>query len=409
MDDAVSFRAVPYSSIQESDRLLAQWEETLPQELVMDEYRIARSLGSPVTSIRRQGVQSVIIRTAYYHIRFTLHRPYAHIPSSLETAVGAAGKLIVLVGQTRPDFLSNTALAVPGHMNWGPFHVFSAAMFFSFQLISHPDQPAGKLFRENIKKAIACLEQSRWMPVGDKALTILRALAPLYEEELEHELVEERERKKAEVLNVVKTLAFPYQDTPYARSMDSPGYSKREHYEPTVSTGSTPSAADLSSQTVYEAGPPAPAPVPGPPQHPISSVRWVPGQGEPQPQPPPAGRGMNVNAYAPPPPRAPGASQQHKGYVSSSHMGEQQIDVGTLPPPGAGEYANSNANMAAMYTLPGQATVPMEMMGPPEMQYLHPADESSMWGASIGFGLGEWAQFLHAMQRADTNGVKSGH
>ena len=41
--------------------------------------------------------------------------------------------------------------------------------------------------------------------------------------------------------------------------------------------------------------------------------------------------------------------------------------------------------------------------------YKNPADESSMWGASIGFGLGEWAQFLNAMQRGDTNGIKSGH
>ncbi|TCD70451.1 hypothetical protein EIP91_003212 [Steccherinum ochraceum] len=389
MNDAVSFRPVAYSAIQESDKLLAHWEETLPPELILDEYRIARSLASPITSVRRMGVQSVIIRTAYYHIRFTLHRPYAHIPSSLETAVSAAGKLIALVGQTRPDFLSNTALAVPGHMNWGPFHVFSAAMFFSFQLISHPDQPAAKLFRENIKRAIACLEQSRWMPVGDKALTILQALAPLYSEDLSSDPTDERERKKAQVLNLVKTLAFPYQDTPYSRSADSPGY-PRDHYE---STGSSPSV----DAAQYEQAP-QPDVNSGPPQHPTSSVRWVPSQSD----------GHNVNAYPQAGPSkvpssyAPIPPPSMSNHVPSGPLLESQSpELRTLPPT-ASEYA-------AMYTLPGQQPAQMEMMGPPDMPYLHPADESSMWGASIGFGLGEWAQFLNAMQRPDTNGMKSGH
>lgn len=392
MDDAVSFRAVPYSSIQESDRLLAQWEETLPQEMNLDEYKIAYSLASPVTAVRRMGVQSVIIRTAYYHIRFTLHRPYAHIPSSLETAVGAASKLVALVGQTRPDFLSNTALAVPGHMNWGPFHVFSAAMFFSFQLISHPDQPAGKLFRENIKKAIACLEESQWMPVADKALTILQALAPLYSEEL-NELPEERERerKKAQVLNVVKTLAFPYQDTPYARSSDSPGYS-RDHYESASSTPST----DGPQNVVYDP-PPQQTPVLGPPQHPIPSVRWVPGPEH----------SVNVYPHAGPSKHPYNPSQtlpKHTQPLPSQLDSQSSPDLATFPPTDYG----ASANMASMYVLPGQAPVQLEMMGPPEMPYMHPADESSMWGASIGFGLGEWAQFVNTMQRPDTNGMKSG-
>ncbi|KAH8105515.1 fungal-specific transcription factor domain-containing protein [Cristinia sonorae] len=408
MNDAVSFRAVPYSSIQESDRSLVHWEENLPQEMDLDEYRIARSLASPVTSLRRTGVQSVIIRTAYYHIRFTLHRPYAHIPTSLETAVNAAGKLIALVGQTRPDFLSNTSLAVPGHMNWGPFHIFSAAMFFSFQLISHPDQPAGKLFRENIKKAIACLEQSRWMPVGDKALTILQALAPLYSEELGNDPPDERERKKGQVLNLVKTLAFPYQDTTYARTTDSPGYT-REQY-------SQSSSPDVAPQPVYDSHPQHTS-VPGPPQHPISSVRWVPGQSDV----------TTTTSSAYPPSTSSGTSRhppyphsQHQPYSSlpshNTHTQPAQHSPTSLEPPhsshpelsgsGGVEYASS------MYALPSHHGAAasmhhqqqMEMMGPPDMPYMHPADESSMWGASIGFGLGEWAQFLNAMQRSDTNG-----
>lgn len=253
MDTAVSMRPVAYETLQAHDRALTQWMDTLPPELDLDEFRVARSLASPNTITRRLGVQSVIIRTSFYHIRFTLHRPYASAPSlkvgdkqtasskdkdikherhvvSLDIAVGAADKLITLVGQARPDFLANESLAVPGHMNWGPFHVFSSAMFFSFQLISNPDQPGASLFRANIQKALNTLELSRGTMVADKALDILRALAPLYSQDFANEAEQERERMKSRVLSLVKTLAFPYHDSPkYPRvnavdSPNAPGY-----------------------------------------------------------------------------------------------------------------------------------------------------------------------------------------
>lgn len=253
MDSAISMRPVAYETVQAHDRALTQWMDTLPSELDLDEFRVARSLASSNTITRRFGVQSVIIRTSYYHIRFTLHRPYASVPSlkvgdkrhssfkdkhaknerhtlSLDIAVGAADKLITLVGQARPDFLANASLAVPGHMNWGPFHVFSSAMFFSFQLISNPDQPGASLFRANIQKALTTLELSRGSPVADKALDILHALAPLYSQDFANEDEQERERMKSRVLSLVKTLAFPYHDSPkYPRvnavdSPNAPGY-----------------------------------------------------------------------------------------------------------------------------------------------------------------------------------------
>ena len=260
MDSAVSLRPVPYDIVQANDRSLTQWMESLPSELNLDEFRVARSLASPDATIRRLGVQSVIIRTSYYHIRFTLHRPYATAPSggpktpkdgdkespsttgasssggckdnkdpkaanSLDIAVGSADKLITLVGQARPDFLANASLAVPGHMNWGPFHVFSASMFFSFQLIANPDQPGASLFRANIQKALSTLSLSRGTAVADKALDILHALAPLYSQDFANEDEAERELQKSRVLSLVKTLAFPYHDSPkYPRShaVDSP-------------------------------------------------------------------------------------------------------------------------------------------------------------------------------------------
>ena len=369
MNDAVSFTPVHYSSVEENDRRLTQWYDEIPPELDLDEYRLARSLGSPVTSVRRLGVQSVIIRTAYHHIRFTLHRPYATVPASLSIAVSAASQLITLVGQTRPDFLSNTALAVPGHMNWGPFHVFSAAMFFSFQLISRPDQVGAKLFRENIKKAIACLEQSRWMPVADKALTILQALAPLYSDEFAAEPPHEQKRKKAQVLNLVKTLAFPYQDNPAGKGDSSAGSS------PSIGMG--PPGASESPTTTHMFGAQKT-------QIPTSSVRWTPSPGtsaalQQQQQ-------QQQQGYVEPSPSL--HSMPSNGSVHSQQH-QQMSPVGP-------SYQNVNYGMPPPPVPPNAAAMPDQGF------FTHPAaDEGSMWGASVGFGLGEWAQFLDVMQGPD--------
>ncbi|OBZ71938.1 putative transcriptional regulatory protein C3C7.04 [Grifola frondosa] len=363
MDDAVSFRAVPYSSVQEKDAILMHWYDSLPPELDLDEYRIARSLASPITSVRRLGVQSVIIRTAYHHIRFTLHRPYAKVPESLETAVSAASQLIALVGQTRPDFLSNSALAVPGHMNWGPFHVFSAAMFFSFQLIMKPDQEAASLFRENIRKSMASLEQSRGSP-------------------------EERERKKAQVLSLVRTLAFPYQDSPYSRSADSPSYQRLT--DGFLTGGASPGIPGTRSMAVPDIPQLHGAPQGQPlsqshTQMPVSSVRWTPSRSE-RPAAPP---------YVPP---LKGPSV-HAQQLPSHHHTPQISPTSSAASYNAGTYASQQA-ATMQQPLPQHAHFFREEQ---DVGYMLPADESSMWGASIGFGLSEWAQFVDVMQRPDNS------
>ncbi|PIL36680.1 transcription factor [Ganoderma sinense ZZ0214-1] len=414
MDDAVSFRAVPYSSVQERDKMLTEWYEALPSELDLDEYRIARSLASPITSVRRLGVQSVIIRTAYHHIRFTLHRPYAKVPESLEIAVSAASQLIALVGQTRPDFLSNTALAVPGHMNWGPFHVFSAAMFFSFQLITKPDQPAASLFRENIRKSIASLEQSRWMPVADKALTILQALAPLYSDDLLEVPREEAERKKAQTLSLVRTLAFPYQDAPYSRSADSPGYSRYDaaafqaSAQPNHNASSYPPRAESGQRTAAVTTPQSQAPPPPPPhptQPPVSATRWT-SQSQPE---------LSSLQYAQQPLQPP-----YTPHRPSSNNISTTPTHGHVPQAQLQQYSPTVQTSGQSFPMVRYATQQAEVMQQPlphhqhmfrdngqggaagELAYIHPADESAMWGASIGFGLSEWNQFVDHMQRPDT-------
>ncbi|KAI0356673.1 hypothetical protein OH77DRAFT_1400488, partial [Trametes cingulata] len=432
MDNAVSFRAVQYSSVQQKDKALTEWYDSLPHELDLDEFRIARSLASPITAVRRVGVQSVIIRTAYHHIRFTLHRPYAKVPESLEIAVSAASQLIALVGQTRPDFLSNSALAVPGHMNWGPFHVFSAAMFFSFQLITKPDQPAASLFRENIRKALASLEQSRWMPVADKALTILQALAPLYSDELLELGRDERERKKAQVLSLVRTLAFPYQDAPYSRSADSPGYNLYDQGRGRTASGQAQQAA-FHNHAHAQVEPMQQHPsslqthVMPATQAPVSATRWT-SQSQPELAPPPPQPHYSQHQ---PPQHSQHAMYAHRASTGSIPASQSQPHHPTTH---AHAYSPTASSLASSQSFPGQmaryGTQPgAEAMPPPvgplqqapqhhaqmyreqgqqgqapghELAYVHPADESSMWGASIGFALSEWNSFVDVMQRPDS-------
>ncbi|KAG6861192.1 hypothetical protein C0995_002819 [Termitomyces sp. Mi166 len=374
MDDAVSVRPVPYESVMANDRALTQWMEELPSELDLDEYRVARSLASPNTATRRFGVQSVIIRTSYYHIRFTLHRPYAS-PSpgpsaglsngkstsatdnpksaqSLEIAVGAADKLITMVGQSRPDFLANSALAVPGHMSWGPFHCFSAAMFFSFQLISNPDQPGAVMFRASIRKAISTLEQSRGNAVADKGYEILTSLTPLYAPDFHLQPPEVREKQRQQVLGTVRKLAFPYHDSHdprrYSESPNARGVGS-----PTNSSSVSPPLPNMSAlpqpQGQYDA------------MHSMSSIRTV-----------------------------GGFTQQQGQHIQGLSQSPTQLQLS----PSVITHANASS---AGYQYPMTAAQPIYGDTSRYSQYVHPVDDT-MWGAAVGFGQGEWTQFLETFR-----------
>ncbi|KAF8665801.1 hypothetical protein AX16_000245 [Volvariella volvacea WC 439] len=370
MDDAVSVRAVPYESVQANDRALTQWMDNLPPELDLDEYRVARSLASPNASQRRLGVQSMIIRTSYYHIRFTLHRPYASAnnqtssPSSkttsldssktaqsLEIAVSAADKLIQM---TSSDFIGNASLTVPGHMNWGPFHCFSAAMFFSFQLIANPDQPGANLFRSCIRKAMATIEASRGTPVSDKAYDILQALAPLYSAEFPMLSLEARKKQQAQVLGVVRKLAFPYSD----RKHSGEAAHHRSANSPATSSSVSPPITSMASL-------------------PPGSYDGL------------AAHNMSTNHQAQIPSMAGMISNQVSS-PSSATAAYGSIGIGGQQP-------------AAGYTMTSQQQLQQHQViyTDPGIRYAHyaqPVDEATMWGAAIGFNHGEWNQFLDGMR-----------
>jgi hypothetical protein len=224
MDDALSLRPVPYESVLEKDRFLQEWWDKLPTELDIDDYTVVSFLSSSTTSKQRIAVQSVVIRAAFLHVRFAMHRPYASLAhgetskyaTSLKISINAADKLIALSAHARPGIVNRTAFAVSGHLSWGPVHCFSAAMFFCFQIINNPEQAGVRLLRASVLRAITTLESFRGIRVAEKALDILRALGPLYTEEFLSDTREDRERKKQAVLPAVRRLQFPYFDSPNA-------------------------------------------------------------------------------------------------------------------------------------------------------------------------------------------------
>ncbi|KAI0314000.1 hypothetical protein OF83DRAFT_1165379 [Amylostereum chailletii] len=386
MDDAISLLPVPYESVLAKDRKLQEWWDTLPPELDMDDYRLRAHLASATTAERRTGVQSMVVRTAFLHIRFTMHRPYAsrarELPQyaySRDTAVSAAEKLIALSSSARPEILSNTALAVPGHMSWGPLHCFSAAMFLSFQLINDPGQPTARVIRQNVLRAISTLEHCLGMPVADKALAILRALGPLYAEEFLADAPEQREAKKAVVLPRVRRLQFPYHDSPSVPlgapesphagpggGTRSPGRSSRQSGSPTATA--TMHTGTPDSQPALSLPPPSHPPphAHDPPmqslqhhsqasQHQINVItKNLPSLTWDQTRPPQPTTHSPVDLHTPPAYNPPPTTW-------------------ATPPAPYSPVAYTPATTAGMYVF---------------------GNESGLWGANTGFVQGEWAQIM---------------
>jgi hypothetical protein len=219
MDDAVSLRPVPYDSVLAKDRHLQEWWDTLPTELDMDGYTLVSYLASPTTSKRCIGVQSIVVRTAFLHVRFATHRHYASLASSdrpkykksLEISFDAAEKLIALSAHARPETLNHKAVSM--HMSWCQMHSFSAAMFFCFQIINKPHQAGVGRLRAHVLRAVRTLESFSGVRIVEKSLDILRALGPLYAEEFLSDTPQDRERKKQTVLPAVRSLQFPCVDS----------------------------------------------------------------------------------------------------------------------------------------------------------------------------------------------------
>ncbi|KAL5636973.1 hypothetical protein ACGC1H_000823 [Rhizoctonia solani] len=248
MTDATSCRPTPYDRILAHDRELESWFQHLPQDLAVDDYHLASLLSSQALPSRRLGAQSLCIRALAYHIKFTLHRPFttpqirrdSRTSASYDASIVAADKLIHLWTTSRPDLMSNPLLAVPGHISWGPFHIFAAAIHFCFLLIWKPDQPGTAMFRSNIQRVITTLESLRVdIPVADKALRVLQTLAPLY---MDGTMRKVDEKQRDSCLAIVRRLAFPCHDSRLSSrpgAADSPSQSWTSALSPASAAGSS--------------------------------------------------------------------------------------------------------------------------------------------------------------------------
>ncbi|KAH7343852.1 hypothetical protein B0J17DRAFT_193228 [Rhizoctonia solani] len=248
MMDATSCRPTPYDRILAHERELEAWFQHLPQDLAVDDYHLASLLSSQALPSRRLGAQSLCIRALAYHIKFTLHRPFttpqirrdSRTSASYDASIIAADKLIHLWTTSRPDLMSNPLLAVPGHISWGPFHIFAAAIHFCFLLIWKPDQPGTAMFRSNIQRVITTLESLRVeIPVADKALRVLQTLAPLY---MDGTMRKVDEKQRDSCLAIVRRLAFPCHDSRLSSrpgAADSPTQSWASALSPSSAAGSS--------------------------------------------------------------------------------------------------------------------------------------------------------------------------
>jgi hypothetical protein len=331
-------------------------------------------------------------------------------------------------------------------MSWGPFHVFSAAMFFSFQLISNPNQPGAGLFRVNIKKAFGTLDLSRGQAVADRALDILGALQPLYEVGFADMEEGERASVKGRVLGLVKTLAFPYHDQARSSGRGSVSDSPNDGY-----ASGSPSGYAGSPPGGYATGSPNHMPgvfgSPGArgysvdyPPHGHAGQRYVPpSTSPPVPYPYPESRGYSdvqgsydggrgygdgaprgtqptttattnttPTTYSDVPPPPP-TTQSRNPYPASGSGSSNTYPTGQAPSQGYSDSARSYSTSSdTKHNIAQQTPYPDSRPyssiggssgsgnGPYPYSYQAPPVEEMMWGASPSQP--EWVRFLNVMQ-----------
>jgi hypothetical protein len=268
VDDALSLRPVPYAHIPAHDRAIVEWMEGLPRAWELSEDEIAAGLQSDDLTARRNVVHALCLRLCCYHVRLTLHRPYASRPAtplvgaglsaeevspSAEIAISSAERLLSLANQYRKHAADAHPRAVPGHLAFVPFQVFSTAMFTSFQLSAAPMGPHAERHRLNIARAMEALHNTPAHVPGGKiaaqAIQILDAVAVLWSDKfVKMKAGLAKESKKQGVLARVRTLAFPFHSSVPATM---PPASKPSARPSSAASAPAPMSAPLADSAVF--------------------------------------------------------------------------------------------------------------------------------------------------------------
>lgn len=187
------------------------------------------------------------------------------------------------------------------------------------------------------------------MHLANKALDILKTLAPLYSSDFPLLSTEAKENQKASILAVVRTLAFPLHDSKFHRPSIGSPMSTQKSQEHSAHSGS-PVIGSMQVQT------------------PVSSIR-----------------DSLLDNHQP---------SSLDNYARSSSYTADDFSQSMFVTTSSSQDQPSMPHPAPPFTSPYNAF--------PEQQILPGTnfgnDEEMMWGASLGFGSGEWASFLDIMQ-----------
>ncbi|KAI0059896.1 hypothetical protein BV25DRAFT_1993355 [Artomyces pyxidatus] len=399
MDDATSLRPVPYGNILDMDRLLQQWLDGLPTELNLDDLSLIRSIVSPITSIRKLGVQSLFLRATFLHVRFALHKAHAsgslrgdspEMSTSMNIAIDAADKLMTLVLHVRPESLGGVAVGVLTHLSAFPFHMFSAAMFLAFLVADNPDKAAFQPFRASVARAVAGLARLKGRAFADKGLAVLQALDPLYSESFLHDSLQERARKRGDALLRVQAIALP--------SRGPGGDASDVVYDASMSS-SPASSGPWDQNMMQPQEPPGAAPLPSSmsPSLPWASV----------------GIRNVLNPYAPRKRMRSQSDIPQTASYSAPPTPQTELTSSFIVPSSTNAHntwrrpSNATVALAHTYSTHAPSTSHQHLTSfvqeEAEGTYkIASADKESLWGASIGFDKGELGQFFEDMEDGTT-------
>jgi hypothetical protein len=385
--DATSLRSAPYGTILDHDRLLQEWLESLPADIVMDDVTLAQSLTAPLAATRRAGVQGAALRLAFLHARFALHRAHAggtgvlcgetpEMATSMALAVDAASTLLTTATQLHPTSLGLHAANVVAHLSPLPQHVCAAAVFLTLLIAENPTRLDFQHLRSSVAHTAADLTRFVGRPFADKALNVLRALEPAYAEP------PVQDDEKAQALRTANALARARAVVFLAQQPYTPVASPQQGWQPE------------SSVSPGEVLPPPVVDIAHSPQ-----ILWTPGRNTP-PNPAPARKRARLQGptslmsstsfSAPGTPKGDLSSfimspTQHHTKPSHIHPQQQELQ-GPHAPTAGGPTAAQSASVLNFE----------QSSGLPAYKVSN-ATQDSMWSTSIGFEKGELGQFFDDM------------
>ncbi|KAI9450500.1 hypothetical protein BJY52DRAFT_1191779 [Lactarius psammicola] len=347
---------VPYGTILDHDRLLQEWHESLPADIVMDDVALAQSITAPLAATRRAGVQGAALRLAFLHARFALHRAHAggsgslcgetpEMATSMALAIDAANALLATGTQLHPTSLGPHA----ANVRCPPFVTSTARVRRSrFSHASHRGQPYPTGFPASPDKRVPCRHRSNPLcgrPFADKGTE----RTPSPGARICGTAVQDDER--AQALRHGKCLGpgacggLPSAATLYASNIAAAGWQPEASVSPEEVL--PPPVLDLSQ----------------------SSHLWAPGRSSVQNPPSQAGSSSGSD----------GAYVKHQHAKQHIHSQSELQGNGTGPSPQSAPVLNfEQASGLPAFKVPNTS-------------------QDSMWSSPIGFEKGELGQFFDEM------------